>query len=620
MISAWAYIKFPAQSCSTSSITPYILDTMMFVTILILTICAVPTAAKVYTGFNYGAFWGEQSNVKRYADFYHGFELAKNLTNTPVPFDSARLYTCITAGSKDDPTEAFQAAIDTGTNLLLGMWVSPGATGQPNDAQVQSELAALGKGFEQYGQKLADLVIGISVGSEDIYRFNSGKPGLGIDSLMLTIKGVREKIAASQFAMYMQDKPIGHTDIPLYAVMAGLDFVGMNAYPSWEGKHINNANNGYMSVLRDTQRRAGNTPVWITELGWPIDGAQISEAVASPENYQRYWSEIGCQVFGKYNTFWFELLQDSQPEQPDWGLLDTKSYQPRIKNLGCGAMVSPPAPTTGTVSKAPISSSSNPEPSTLSTVYPSFLSSAPATQVLTTISGKSTAVSTQSVSTTHVTRTSTITVSSTSPATTDDEVFITVYLTTTTYIATSPTSPPLATGTTSNPKPNDKLAVCIAMVDLMGDGVFIPVATYAANISTCRPPPRFTGSPFTMIAAPPSTPTGLLNNTSALAPCTASPSASTPSAVISSASTALASSSTSSADVISALSAVNEWLEFVKSFAEHGRGSVAAAAPSSHVIPTPLPPLSTMRASSEGTTTSGIRRSPGPAVLPEQAS
>ena len=31
--------------------------------------------AKIYTGFNYGAFWSEQANVKRYADFYHGFEL-----------------------------------------------------------------------------------------------------------------------------------------------------------------------------------------------------------------------------------------------------------------------------------------------------------------------------------------------------------------------------------------------------------------------------------------------------------------------------------------------------------------------------------------------------------------
>ncbi|KAH6625809.1 glycoside hydrolase superfamily [Boeremia exigua] len=263
---------------------------IMLTFLLMLAACLAPAAARIYTGFNYGAFWTEQSNVKRYADFYHGFTLAKNLTNTPVRFDSARLYTCITTGTKDDPTEAFQAAIDTGTNLLLGMWVSPGATGQPNDVQVKNELVALGKGFEQHGQRLADLVIGLSVGSEDVYRFNGGQAGLSSDNLVFTMNSVREQIAASPYAKYMKDKPIGHTDTAPYSVVTGADFAGMNAYPFWEGKPIDNANVSFMSVLGDTQRRAGNIPVWITEMGWPVDGAQINEAVASAENYQRYWS------------------------------------------------------------------------------------------------------------------------------------------------------------------------------------------------------------------------------------------------------------------------------------------------------------------------------------------
>ncbi|KAJ4400437.1 hypothetical protein N0V91_008691 [Didymella pomorum] len=196
-------------------------------------------AARIYTGFTYGAFWSEQANVKRYADFYHSFELAKNLTNTPVQSDSARLYTCIT--TKDDPTEAFQAAIDTGTNLLLGMWVSLGVINQSNEVQVDNELAALGKDFDKYGQSLADLVIGLSVGNEDVYRFTAkkdGQSGVGPDDVRLTTQKVRGKIKAAPWGRFMEGKPIGYTDTSPYAVMSDSDSIGMTAYPYWERNFI----------------------------------------------------------------------------------------------------------------------------------------------------------------------------------------------------------------------------------------------------------------------------------------------------------------------------------------------------------------------------------------------
>ncbi|KAJ4338376.1 hypothetical protein N0V95_008074 [Ascochyta clinopodiicola] len=420
------------------------------------------TAAKVYTGFNYGAFWSHESNVKRYADFHQGFELAKNLTNTPVPFDSARLYTCITAGTQNDPTEAFQASIDTGTYLLLGMWISPGASGQSNDAQIGNELAALEKGFELHGQRLADLVIGLSVGNEDVYRFNNAAAGVGNVDLQLTLERVRKSIAASSYAKYMQGKPVGHTDTTMYAIVPGSDFTGMTAYPYWEGKSIDDAAQSFMFVLEDTQRRAGTSSVWISEMGWPINGAQNDEAVASTKNYQRYWDEVGCQVFGKYNTFWFELLQDSQPDQPDWGLLDSKTHQPRIRDLSCGNISA----------SRPVSSTSvKPQPTTLSS---------PTTK--------------QSITTpplTKLTTRTTITLTTTIPATDEDA---TLYLTTTTTIYTNPAPTPTSNSTTEG------LSVCITMLDLLGDGVFIPVVTHRAAGSDCDPPPQLTGSPFTLIA------------------------------------------------------------------------------------------------------------------------
>ena len=613
-----------------------------------------PAAARVYTGFNYGAFWSYDTNVKKYADFHNGFSHAKNLTNVPVPFDSARLFTCITAGTKDDPTEAFQAAIDTGTNLLLGMWVSPGVKGQSNDIQVANELAALGKAFQQHGQKLADLVIGLSVGNEDIYRSTSEKEvGIGMDDTVSTIQSVRKKIAESEFAKYMEGKPIRHTDTSPYAVVKGSDFAGMNAYPYWSNASIADASSSFMGSLEDTQRRAGDMPVWITEIGWPIKGASnMNDTLASTDNYQKYWTEVGCQVFGKYNTFWFELLQDSQPEQPDWGLLDTKTFQPRIPDLGCGgnivnsasakgsdvltAMVSPSDPPLANIPAVPTDSSdtvmytamvppSNPSLATLSTVptpatnesaseceaptdSPTYLAtwaSAPPSQVVTTrtsttrVTRTTTITAHHSISlapnsaavhpppaplettqpvpplTVHVTHTSTVTVPASPPFTTNPKneltppsaamntiqtanrhtihvthtYIVTVPLTSIITVPPSPpvstseetvlnppatltsptaaappssppqippplpspipTTPPYAPSAPQNSPPitvtttcaaNPANTVCIVMMDLLGDGVFIPVATHASDVAACKPPPRFSGTPLTMIA------------------------------------------------------------------------------------------------------------------------
>jgi glucan endo-1,3-beta-D-glucosidase len=475
--------------------------------LLALTTPLVSAADKIYTGFNYGAFWSEQRNVKRYADFHQGFELARNLTNTPVPFNSARLYTCITAGTKNSATEAFQAAIDTGTNLLLGMWISPGADDQPNDMQIDNELVALGKGFEQHGQKLADLVIGLSVGSEDVYRFNNAQVGLGSDNLLKTIKSVREKISASPFAKYMEGKPIGHTDTALYSVVPGSDFVGMNAYPYWEGQSIDNANATFMSILKDTQQRAGNTPVWISEIGWPISGKQIKDAVASAENYQRYWDEVGCSIFGKYSTFWFELLRDSTTDQPDWGLLDTKTHQPRIRDLSCGGRSNNwAASAAGDLPEASHTTLIKPNASTSSTVYLPGLTSGSAVPASSGRPVSLTAFSTQSIRTTHITQTRTTTVMPTSPSSPSDEEMFTLYFTTTTYVSptlTPNSALPLGNGAVDVVYSGANVSVCIVMMDLLGDGIFIPVAIAPhSGLQSCEPPPRFTGSPFTMIVGP----------------------------------------------------------------------------------------------------------------------
>jgi glucan endo-1,3-beta-D-glucosidase len=143
-------------------------------------------SAAVHTGYNVGAFWGDPWNCKKKADYLDMFNYAKTI-QTPVPLDTARLFTSVQCNTQNNPIEAFDAAVETGTKLLLGFYLSApknATPGQPtnaeqNAAQLQHELDALKKGFEKHGQKLADLVIGLSVGNEDIFNWENKNSAVG---------------------------------------------------------------------------------------------------------------------------------------------------------------------------------------------------------------------------------------------------------------------------------------------------------------------------------------------------------------------------------------------------------------------------------------------------------
>lgn len=333
-------------------------------------------ANKIHTGFNHGAFWGVEENVKQKADFLDGFNLARNLT-TDMPFDSARLFTCRAAKTLDEPTEAFDAAVVSKTNLLLGFWITPTQKGDSPDENVKNEMAALEKGFKKHGQALSDLIIGLSIGNEDVYRAEATEEiGLTAAVVGQTITQVKNSIASSSFAQYMKDKPIGHVDTAQYAVVDNADFIGMTAYPYWNKDSIETASTSFQGSLEGVKQRAGNRPVWIAEMGWPFtDSEQHGPAVAGIDELQKFWSEVGCAVFGKYTTFWFELLRDTTSDQKaDWSVIDPSSRQSRIKNMSCGyPQPKPPAESSASsgVSSKSIASTPPETPSSGSPIIPS---------------------------------------------------------------------------------------------------------------------------------------------------------------------------------------------------------------------------------------------------------
>jgi len=289
--------------------------------ILAVTVSLLTTSATAaYKGFNYGSTFTDGS-YKAQSDFEGEFNSAKHLVGPINPFTSARLYTMIQGGTTNTPTSAIPAAISTKTTLLLGLWASAG------QATITDEINALTAAISQYGTAFTDLIAGISVGSEDLYRITptgiANKAGVGAGPADLTsyISQVRSAIAGTAASA----AKVGHVDTwtawvngSNSAVVSACDFVGMDAYPYFQttlANSIGNANATFWDAYDATVGSAQGKPVWITETGWPVSGPTANEAVPSIANAETYYHEVGCAAFSKINTWWY-TLQDDQPTTP----------------------------------------------------------------------------------------------------------------------------------------------------------------------------------------------------------------------------------------------------------------------------------------------------------------
>ncbi|MBE3043245.1 hypothetical protein IMZ48_11880, partial [Candidatus Bathyarchaeota archaeon] len=281
-------------------------------------LAAYASAAENYLGFNSGSTHIDRSS-KFKKDWLAEFKTAQGLKNAPGKFNAVRLYTNIQDTTKDDPIEAFEAAIETETYILLGIWTS----GTDN---IDNELSALKNGIKKHGSKLTDLIIGMSVGSEDLYRNSitgiSNKAGVGQEPETLAgfIKEYRSAVADTALA----DVPVGHVDTwdiwgnaTNKPVLDAIDFIGVDQYPYYEKEKDNKISNSgqlFDTAYDKTLEAAGGKPVWVTETGWPSSGPDTGKGVSSVENAKYYWDEVGCRrLFGKTPTFWY-TLRDSNPD------------------------------------------------------------------------------------------------------------------------------------------------------------------------------------------------------------------------------------------------------------------------------------------------------------------
>ncbi|KEF63212.1 murein transglycosylase [Exophiala aquamarina CBS 119918] len=297
-------------------------------------VAVLPSTLAAYKGFNYG------STGRGQAAFEGEFNSAKNLAGSS--YTSARLYTMIQDGTTNTPISAIPAAISTGTSLLLGLWASGG------DAQFANEIAALKAAISQYGSAFTDLIAGISVGSEDIYRVtpigiaNNAGVGVGPDTIINYIDQVRSAIAGTGAA----GKPVGHVDTynvwtnsSQNALIGAVDFVACDAYPYYETTKpngIENANATFWDDYQQTVASSQGKPVWITETGWPVSGPTSNQAVASVENAKIYYDDVACHAFANGINIWYYILQDTGAS-PSFGLVGAGTPPPTtpLFSLAC---------------------------------------------------------------------------------------------------------------------------------------------------------------------------------------------------------------------------------------------------------------------------------------------
>jgi glucan endo-1,3-beta-D-glucosidase len=309
-------------------------------------------SAENYLGFNSGSTKADHS-AKFKTDFLQEFKTAQNLQNAPGTFNAVRLYTNIQAYSKDDPISAFEAAIETKTKILLGIWAS-------GTDSIANELNALKKAVDKYGKSFTDLVIGMSVGSEDLYRIsetgvkNEAGVGAGPDVLIKFINDYKKSVANTALAKV----PVGHVDTwDAYTnatnkvVVDALDWVGVDEYPYYEsgkGNHIKNSGKLFDRAFDAVAAAVGTKPIWITETGWPASGPTWDEAEATVANAKYYWQEIGCRkLFGKVPTFWYNLRDSNPDNKMQFAITKDLSTKP-LFDLTCPTTFDTPTGTAAT--------------------------------------------------------------------------------------------------------------------------------------------------------------------------------------------------------------------------------------------------------------------------------
>ncbi|KAF2084968.1 glycoside hydrolase family 17 protein [Saccharata proteae CBS 121410] len=294
---------------------------MKFTTAAIATAAAsLPLASAFHKGFNIAAERPDGS-CKTQADWAYNFKIMKSL---PGNFKDVRVY-----ASSDCNTlaNAVPAAIAADVQLLVGVWTQ-------DAAHYTAEKEALKAAIDAHG---VSWISAVSVGSEDLYR-GEATP----EEMAQHVYDVRGMISQKQYGG--DGIWVGHVDTyemwnaTSSALIEAVDFVGMDAYPFWQGVTAENGGKTFQEAIDATQgfikQYNPDAHLWITETGWPTAGPNFDASTASVANGKTYWQQVMCQIAPDYATYWYTLRDYYvAPASQAFGVLD-ENFQP-LFDLQC---------------------------------------------------------------------------------------------------------------------------------------------------------------------------------------------------------------------------------------------------------------------------------------------
>jgi glucan endo-1,3-beta-D-glucosidase len=292
---------------------------MHLVPLIFYLLTLIPPGTAYWRGVNIKSNLADGSSCKSASDYLSAYQTLKTFPNS---INAARLYS---SWSCNTLSNALPNAISTDTKLLAGVSLT----------NFDNEKGALLAAVKQYG---FGWMVGVSVGSEDLYRGTVSPAALA--GMIYDVRGMLSEVSG-----YSDEVRVGHVDTTNAwtnasnsAVIRACDFVGTDIYPYFQtlqDNDISNAENlfwnGVKQVRDAVSNVGGGASVWVTETGWPVSGPTKGKAVPGTDNAGTYWKEVACSAFGSLNAFWFTLQDWSAV--PSFAIIGQDGE--RLYNLTC---------------------------------------------------------------------------------------------------------------------------------------------------------------------------------------------------------------------------------------------------------------------------------------------
>lgn len=147
------------------------------------------------------------------------------------------------------------AAVTTNTKILVGIWTE-------DSAHYSAEKAALESAIQAHGR---DWILAISVGSEDLYRGDTVASTLA--QQIYDVRGMVRALGVQAEVGHV-DTYNAWTNSANDDVIKACDFIGMDAYPYWQGSSIEDAYNVFFQAYQETKNHVQSvgSGAWVVRL------------------------------------------------------------------------------------------------------------------------------------------------------------------------------------------------------------------------------------------------------------------------------------------------------------------------------------------------------------------